>query len=55
LRSGRDDRFRSRLTVLDAKGGDPAFACGVVAAYLAAWPDAKVRLFPNEYLDIWRG
>jgi hypothetical protein len=46
---------RRHLTVLDAKGSDPAFARGIVAAYLAAWPDARVRLFPNEYLDIWRG
>jgi hypothetical protein len=27
----------------------------VVSAFLAAWPDARVRLFPNERLDIWRG
>jgi hypothetical protein len=27
----------------------------MVAAYLAAWPDAKVRLFPQEPLSIWRG
>jgi hypothetical protein len=41
--------------VLDAKGGHDGLAHGVVAAYLAAWPDARVRLFPQEPLDIWRG
>jgi len=41
--------------VLDAKGGHDGLAQGVVAAYLAAWPDARVRLFPQEPLDIWRG
>jgi hypothetical protein len=43
------------LVVIDAKGGHDGLARGVVAAYLAAWPDARIRLFPNERLDIWRG
>jgi hypothetical protein len=41
--------------VLDAKGGHDGLARSVVAAYLAAWPDARIRLFPQERLDIWRG
>jgi hypothetical protein len=48
-------RERRREVVLDAKGGHDGLAQGVVAAYLAAWPDARVRLFPQEPLDIWRG
>ncbi|HEV8652523.1 MAG TPA: hypothetical protein VG276_24830 [Actinomycetes bacterium] len=48
-------RERRHLVVLDAKGGHDGLARGVVAAYLAAWPDARVRLFPQEPLDIWRG
>jgi hypothetical protein len=48
-------RERRHLVVLDAKGGHDGLAQGVVAAYLAAWPDARVRLFPQEPLDIWRG
>ena len=46
---------RRHLVVLDAKGGHDGLAAGVVAAYLASHPTAKVRLFPNERLDIWRG
>jgi hypothetical protein len=48
-------RERRHLVVLDAKGGHDGLAHGVVAAYLAAWPDARVRLFPQEPIDIWRG
>jgi hypothetical protein len=48
-------RERRHEVVLDAKGGHDGLAHGVVAAYLAAWPDARVRLFPQEPLDIWRG
>jgi hypothetical protein len=48
-------RERRHLVVVDAKGGHDGLAQGMVAAYLAAWPDARVRLFPNECLDIWRG
>jgi hypothetical protein len=48
-------RERRHLVVLDAKGGHDGLAAGVVANYLAAWPDAQVRLFPQEPLDIWRG
>jgi hypothetical protein len=48
-------RERRHLIVIDAKGGHDGLAQGVVAAYLAAWPDARVRLFPQEPLDIWRG
>jgi hypothetical protein len=46
---------RRHLVVLDAKGGHDGLAQGMVAAYLAGWPDACVRLFPQERLDIWRG
>jgi hypothetical protein len=46
---------RRHLVVVDAKGGHDGLAGGVVAAYLAAYPDARVRLFPQERLDIWRG
>jgi hypothetical protein len=46
---------RRHLVVVDAKGGHDSLALGMVAAYLAAWPDARVRLFPSERLDIWRG
>ena len=46
---------RRHLVVVDAKGGHDGLAEGMVAAYLAAWPDARVRLFPQERLDIWRG
>jgi hypothetical protein len=46
---------RRHLVVVDAKGGHDGLAQGMVAAYLAAWPDARVRLFPQERLDIWRG
>jgi hypothetical protein len=46
---------RRHLVVIDAKGGHDRLAQGMVAAYLAAWPDARVRLFPQERLDIWRG
>jgi hypothetical protein len=48
-------RERRHLVVLDAKGGHDGLAQGVVAAYLAAWPNARIRLFPQEPLDIWRG
>ena len=48
-------RERRHEVVLDAKGGHDGLAQGVVAAYLAAWPDARVRLFPQKPLDIWRG
>jgi hypothetical protein len=48
-------RERRQLIVIDAKGGHDGLAQGVVAAYLAAWPEARVRLFPQEPLDIWRG
>jgi hypothetical protein len=48
-------RERRHEVVIDAKGGHDGLAQGVVAAYLAAWPDARVRLFPQEPLDIWRG
>ena len=48
-------RERRHLVVLDAKGGHDGLAPGVVANYLAAWPDARVRLFPQEPLDIRRG
>ena len=48
-------RERRHEVVLDAKGGHDGLAQGVVAAYLAAWPNARVRLFPQEPLDIWRG
>jgi hypothetical protein len=46
---------RRHLTVIDAKGGHDGLARDIVAAYLAAWPQARVRLFPQERLDIWRG
>jgi hypothetical protein len=46
---------RRHLVVIDAKGGHDGLAQGMVAAYLAAWPEARVRLFPQERLDIWRG
>jgi hypothetical protein len=46
---------RRHLVVIDAKGGHDGLAEGVTAAFLAAWPDARVRLFPQERLDIWRG
>jgi hypothetical protein len=46
---------RRHLVVLDAKGGHDGLAAGMVAAYRAAWPEARIRLFPNEHLDIWRG
>jgi hypothetical protein len=46
---------RRHLVVIDAKGGHDSLAQGMVAAYLTAWPDARVRLFPQERLDIWRG
>ena len=48
-------RERRHEVVIDAKGGHDGLAQGVIAAYLAAWPDARVRLFPQEPLDIWRG
>jgi hypothetical protein len=46
---------RRHLVVIDAKGGHDGLAEGMVAAYRAAWPEARVRLFPQERLDIWRG
>jgi len=46
---------RRHLVVIDAKGGHDGLAEGITAAFLAGWPDARVRLFPNERLDIWRG
>jgi hypothetical protein len=46
---------RRHLVVIDAKGGHDGLAEGMVAAYLTAWPEARVRLFPQEHLDIWRG
>ena len=48
-------RERRHLVVIDAKGGHDGLAQGMVAAYLAARPDARIRLFPSERLDIWRG
>jgi hypothetical protein len=46
---------RRHLVVLDAKGGHDGLAGDVVAAYLTARPDAHVRLFPQEPIDLWRG
>jgi hypothetical protein len=48
-------RERRHLVVIDAKGGHDGLAREVVAAYLAGWPGARVRSFPQERLDIWRG
>jgi hypothetical protein len=46
---------RRHLVVFDAKGGHDGLADGMVAAYRAAWPDARIRRFPDEPLNIWRG
>jgi hypothetical protein len=46
---------RRHLTVVDAKGGHDGLAADVIAAYLQAWPDARVGLFPQASVDIWRG
>ena len=43
-----------QLTAVDGKG-DLDFAEGVIAAYLAGRPDARVRLFPAQPYDLWRG
>lgn len=48
-------RQRRHLVVIDAKGGHDGLAADVVANYLQAWPDARVRLFPQEPIDLWRG
>jgi hypothetical protein len=48
-------REKRHLVVVDAKGGHDGLAQGMVAAYLAARPDAKVKSFPSERLDVWRG
>jgi hypothetical protein len=43
------------LVVIDAKGGHDGLAQDVVANYLAGWPGARVRCFPQEPIDLWRG
>jgi hypothetical protein len=44
-----------RIAVLDGKGTDPDFAVGIVAAVLWANPDARVGLYPETPMDVWRG
>jgi hypothetical protein len=48
-------RERRHLVVIDAKGGHDGLAADVVANYLVGWPDARVRCFPQEPIDLWRG
>jgi hypothetical protein len=49
-----------RTAVFDAKGSDPTFAPGIVAAYLAGCrdgghPEPSIGLFPEQAMDVWRG
>jgi hypothetical protein len=45
---------RRHLTVIDGKGTD-GLDEAIAAAVLAAWPDARIRVFPAEAIDLWRG
>jgi MoxR-like ATPase len=47
-------RERRHLCVIDGKGTD-GLAESIAAAVLAAWPDARIRSFPNDPVDLWRG
>jgi hypothetical protein len=49
-----------RVTLFDAKGSDPTFTPGIVAAYLAGCrdgghPEPRIGLFPEQAMDVWRG
>jgi hypothetical protein len=45
---------RRHLTVIDGKGGEHLDET-IVAAVLAAWPDARIALFDQQPYDLWRG
>ena len=40
---------RRAICVIDGKGTD-----GLAAAVLAAWPEARIRSFPEHPVDLWR-
>jgi hypothetical protein len=44
-----------QVVFIDCKGTDPALPGQIVAAYRVANPHARVRLWPNEPIDLWRG
>jgi hypothetical protein len=48
-------RERRHLTIVDAKGGADGLAGDVAAAVLTGWPDARIGLFPQAPIDLWRG
>jgi hypothetical protein len=48
-------RGRRHLVVVDAKGGADGLASDVVSAVLQGWPEARVGLFPQQPIDLWRG
>jgi hypothetical protein len=48
-------RQHIHTAVLDPKGGYDGLAFEIVANYLTGWPDARVKLFPQEGFDLWRG
>jgi hypothetical protein len=50
-----DAAARRRHILIDCKGTDPGLPGSVVSAFLSEWPDARIRIFPAEALDMWRG
>lgn len=47
-------RERRELCLIDGKGTD-GLDQAVIAAYLHAWPEARVACFPQRPVDLWRG
>jgi hypothetical protein len=47
-------RERRHLTLIDGKGTD-GLAAQLAAVVLSVWPDARVRSFPEDPVDLWRG
>jgi hypothetical protein len=50
-----DAAARRRHILIDCKGTDPELPGAVVSAFLSEWPDARIKIFPAEALDMWRG
>jgi hypothetical protein len=44
-----------QVIFLDCKGTDPSLPAWVIAAYTAANPHARIKRWPQEPFDLWRG
>jgi hypothetical protein len=44
-----------QVIFLDCKGTDPSLPAWVIAAYQAANPHARIKRWPQEPFDLWRG